>query len=65
VILPLDCDLFGFLWTTAKVLFASKPQLRKNSVPIPVQYQRELVDDYSLTEQQKNTSRRSTSSCSN
>ena len=53
MILPLDCDLFGFLWTTAKVLFASKPQLRKNSVPMPVQYQRELVDDYSLTEQQK------------
>jgi hypothetical protein len=53
VTLPLDWDLLGFLWTTARVLFATKPELRKNSVPIPVQYQRELVDDHSLTEQQK------------
>jgi hypothetical protein len=53
VFLPMDADILGFLWTTAAVLFASKPQLRKNSVPIPVQYQRELVDDHSLTEQQK------------
>ena len=53
MILPLDCDLIGFLWTTGVVLFGSKPQLRKNSLPIPVHYQREVVEESSLSEQQK------------
>ncbi len=39
--LPIDCDLLGFLWTTAKVVLGSKPQLRKNTRPIPLRYQRE------------------------
>lgn len=51
--LPIDCDLLGFLWTTATVVFGSKPQLRKNSRPIPVHYQREVVEDSSLSELQK------------
>jgi hypothetical protein len=51
--LPLDCDLFGFLWTTAKVVFGSKPQLRKNSLPIPVHYQREVIEESALSERQK------------
>lgn len=51
--LPLDYDLIGFVWTTAKVLLTTKPHLRKNSVPMPVRYHREVVDDPSLTEPQK------------
>jgi hypothetical protein len=51
--LALDCDLFGFLWTTAKVVFGSKPQLRKNSLPIPVRYQREVIEESALSERQK------------
>jgi hypothetical protein len=53
VTLPLDYDLLGFAWTTLKVLFTSKPNMRKNSVPMPAHYQREVVDDHSLTEPQK------------
>jgi hypothetical protein len=48
-----DLDLFGFLWTTASILFASKPQLRKNSKPIPVQYQRQFLQDSELSEAQR------------
>jgi hypothetical protein len=51
--LPIDCDLFAFLWTTATVVFGSKPQLRKNSLPIPVHYQREIVEESALSEKQK------------
>ena len=51
--LPIDCDLFGFLWTTATVVFGSKPQLRKNSLPIPVHYQREVIEESALSERQK------------
>jgi len=51
--LPIDCDLLGFLWTTAKVVLGSKPQLRKNTRPIPLRYQREVVTDSSLSEAQK------------
>jgi hypothetical protein len=53
VTLPIDGDLLAFLWTTAKVVFGSKPQLRKNALPIPVRYQREVVADSSLSEAQK------------
>jgi hypothetical protein len=53
MILPIDGDLFGFLWTTATVVFGSKPQLRKNSRPIPLRYQKEVVADSSLSEAQK------------
>jgi hypothetical protein len=51
--IPIDCDVIGFLWTTGVVLFGSKPQLRKNSRPIPVRYQRQFLDDSQLTEQQR------------
>ncbi|HKM68284.1 MAG TPA: hypothetical protein VJX70_14030 [Candidatus Acidoferrum sp.] len=51
--IPIDGDMLGFLWATGAVLFASKPQLRKNSKPIPVRYQRELLEDSQLTEQQR------------
>jgi hypothetical protein len=51
--LPIDGDLIGFLWTTAKVVLGSKPQLRKNTRPIPLRYQREVVADSSLSEAQK------------
>jgi hypothetical protein len=50
---PIDADMIGFLWTTGVVLFGSKPQLRKNSKPIPVRYQRQLLEDSQLTEQQR------------
>jgi len=50
--IPIDCDLIGFLWTSGVVLFGSKPQLRKNSIPIPVRYQRQLLDDSELTGKQ-------------
>ena len=49
----LDCDVLGFLWTTVMVAFGSKPQLRKNSLPIPVHYHREVIEESALTEQQK------------
>jgi hypothetical protein len=49
----IDCDLFGLLWTSAVVLFASKPQLRKNSRPIPARFDRQVVEESSLSEQQK------------
>jgi hypothetical protein len=51
--IPIDCDIIGFLWTTATVIFGSKPQLRKNTKPIPVRYQRQLLEDSQLTEQQR------------
>ena len=35
------------------VVFGSKPQLRKNSRPIPVHFQREVVEESSLSEPQK------------
>ena len=53
MILPIDCDLFGMFWTTAVVVFGSKSQLRKNSLPIPVHYQRQVVEETSLSEQQR------------
>lgn len=49
----LDADLLGLFWTTASVLFASKPQLRKNSRPIPAHYDRQVVEESSLSEPQK------------
>src|SRR2546421_4720620 len=52
--LVLDYDLIGFLWTTAVVLFGSKSQLRKNTLPIPARYQKEVIEESALTEQQKN-----------
>jgi hypothetical protein len=51
--LSLDYDLIGFLWTTAVVLFGSKAQLRKNSLPIPARYEREVIEESALTGQQK------------
>lgn len=51
--LTVDYDLFGLFWTTLIVLFASKPQLRKNSRPIPARFDRQVVDESSLSEQQK------------
>src|ERR1700686_1429358 len=50
---PIDGDMFAFLWSTCTVLFASKSQLRKNSKPIPVRYQRQLLEDSHLTEEQR------------
>jgi hypothetical protein len=51
--LPIDGDLIGFLWTTATVVLRSKPQLRKNTRPLPLRYHREVVADSSLSEAQK------------
>lgn len=51
--IPFDLDMLSFLWTTANVVFASKPQLRKNTRPIPVRYQRQLLEDSQLTEAQR------------
>lgn len=49
----LDADLIGLFWTTAAVLFTSKPQLRKNSRPIPARFDRQIVEESSLSEPQK------------
>ena len=49
----LDTDLIGLFWTTVSVIFTSKPQLRKNSRPIPARYDRQVVEESSLSEQQK------------
>jgi hypothetical protein len=51
--IPFDCDAFSFVLSTGMVLFASKPQLRKNVKPLPAQYEREFLADSSLTEAQK------------
>jgi len=51
--IPFDCDLISFLWSTAMVLFASKAQLRKNIRPLPVQYEREFLQDTALSEAQR------------
>jgi hypothetical protein len=50
--IPIDGDMVGFIWSTARVLLRSKSHLRKNTRPIPVRYQRQLLDDSELTEQQ-------------
>jgi hypothetical protein len=49
----LDYDAIGFLWTTVVVLFGSKPQLRKNTAPIPAHYKREVIEESALTDAQK------------
>src|SRR5690348_4921257 len=49
----LDYDAIGFLWTTAVVLFGSKPQLRKNTAPIPAHYKREVIEESALTDAQE------------
>lgn len=51
--LALDYDLLGLFWTTVVVLFGSKPQLRKNSRPIPARFDRQVLDESSFSEQQK------------
>lgn len=51
--ITVDCDLIGLFWTTAIVLFGSKPQLRKNSRPIPARFDRQVIDESSLSERQK------------
>jgi len=51
--LTFDFDLIGLVWTTAAVLFTSKPALRKNSRPIPARFDRQISDESSLTEAQK------------
>jgi hypothetical protein len=53
VTLTLDYDLLGLFWTTAVVLFGSKPQLRKNSRPIPARFDRQILDESSFSEQRK------------
>jgi hypothetical protein len=49
----LDYDVLAFFWTTVAVVFGSKPQLRKNSRPIPKYYRREVIDESALTAEQK------------
>src|SRR5258708_9417850 len=51
--LPMDGDLCGFLWGSVTVVFGSKPQLRQNSRPIPVRYQKEVVDGSALSVAQR------------
>jgi len=48
-----DYDLIILFWTIAIILFASKPQLRKNSRPIPARFDRQVVEESSLSEQQR------------
>jgi hypothetical protein len=48
-----DYDLIGLFWTTVIVVFASKPQLRKNSRPIPARFDRQIVDESSLSIEQR------------
>jgi hypothetical protein len=51
--IPLDIDLLAFLATVGRIVFASMPNLKKNSVPIPAQYDYEEISDGTLTEKQK------------
>jgi hypothetical protein len=51
--IPFDCDAFSFVLSTGMVLFASKPQLRKNLKSLPAQYEREFLADNSMTGAQK------------
>src|SRR5271165_3356765 len=53
VMFTFDYDLVGLFWTTVVVAFASKPQLRKNSRPIPARFDRQIVDESSLSMEQR------------
>lgn len=50
---PFDLDVVSFVFSTFQV-FASKGAQRKNAKSIPVRYERRLIDDASLTPEQKN-----------
>ena len=51
--IPFDLDLPIYLWATANVLFNSKTKLRKNTRPIPVQFEMEEVPENELTAAQR------------
>jgi len=50
--IPLDADLFVFLYTTGKIVFASMPRLRGSALKVPTHYQIEQIDPARLTEAQ-------------
>ena len=52
-ILPMDLDLLAFLATVVRILFGSMPNLQRNAVPIPADYEYEEVSAESLTGKQK------------
>jgi len=49
---PIDADLFAFLYTLAFIVFGSLPQLRRNVARIPVQYEIEEIPPSKLSEKQ-------------
>lgn len=49
----MDLDLLAFLATVARILFGSMPNLRRNAVPIPADYEYEEISAKSLTEKPK------------
>jgi hypothetical protein len=51
--IPFDVDIVIFSWVTLKVMFSSKARLRRNSRPIPVEYDLEQVPEDQLTPAQK------------
>jgi hypothetical protein len=51
--LPLDADILFYVWSTLKIMFGSKSRLRKNSRPIPLHYQYQILTDEQLTPGQK------------
>lgn len=50
---PLDLDLPIFVYTTAKIIFRSKPRLRHNSRPIPFRFDIEHLTEDQLTPAQR------------
>jgi hypothetical protein len=50
---PVDLDLLAFLATAARILFGSMPNLQKNAVPIPANYEYKEVSSESMSKEQK------------
>jgi len=53
VTLPIDLDIVIYLWSTLRIVFGSKTRLRKNTRPIPLRYEFQLVAEEQLTLAQK------------
>jgi len=50
---PFDLDIVTYAWATLRVIFGSKARLRRNTRPIPLHYEVDLVPEEQLTVAQK------------
>jgi hypothetical protein len=53
VLLPFDLDIAVYVWSTFRILFASKSRLRQNTRPIPVRYELQIISEDQLTPAQR------------